>query len=73
MCPTPSDMAESRVNSRCGSAANLQVTAIVTGALAVVLGGDVFWSLIALGLGQVIGGAVMALHGHRARSSACLK
>jgi len=43
--------------------ANLQVTAIVTGALAVVLGGDVFWSLIALGLGQVIGGAVMALHG----------
>jgi nucleobase:cation symporter-1, NCS1 family len=43
--------------------ANLQVTAIVTGALAVVLGGDVFWSLIALGLGQLIGGAVMALHG----------
>lgn len=25
-------------------AANLQITAIVTGALAVVLGGDVFWS-----------------------------
>ncbi|HEY1999276.1 cytosine permease [Paraburkholderia sp.] len=44
-------------------AANLQITAIVTGALAVVLGGDVFWSLVALLLGQVIGGAVMALHG----------
>ncbi|KVE36342.1 purine-cytosine permease family protein [Burkholderia sp. TSV86] len=43
--------------------ANLQVTAIVTGALAVVLGGDVFWSLIGLALGQLLGGAVMALHG----------
>ena len=44
-------------------AANLQITAIVTGALAVVLGGDVFWSLIALFIGQLLGGAVMALHG----------
>src|SRR5215467_7675928 len=43
-------------------AANLQVTAILTGALAVVFGGDVFWSLIALLLGQLMGGAVMALH-----------
>ena len=43
--------------------ANLQITAIVTGALAVVLGGDVFWSLIGLLLGQLIGGTVMALHG----------
>jgi NCS1 family nucleobase:cation symporter-1 len=43
--------------------ANLQVTAIVTGALAVVFGGDVFWSLIALLIGQLVGGAVMALHG----------
>ncbi|CAB3809432.1 hypothetical protein LMG28688_06991 [Paraburkholderia caffeinitolerans] len=43
--------------------ANLQVTAVVVGALAVVLGGDVFWSLIGLLAGQVIGGAVMALHG----------
>ena len=43
--------------------ANLQITAIVTGALAVVLGGDVFWSLIALLIGQMLGGAVMALHG----------
>ena len=43
--------------------ANLQITAIVTGALAVVLGGDVFWSLIGLLVGQLLGGAVMALHG----------
>ena len=43
--------------------ANLQVTAVVVGALAVVLGGDVFWSLIGLLIGQIIGGAVMALHG----------
>src|ERR1700757_1276045 len=43
-------------------AANLQITAIVTGALAVVFGGDVFWSLIALLAGQLVGGAVMALH-----------
>lgn len=43
--------------------ANLQVTAVVTGALAVVLGGDVFWSLIGLLVGQIIGGTVMALHG----------
>ncbi|MDP3815511.1 cytosine permease [Pseudomonas sp.] len=42
--------------------ANLQITAIVTGALAVVLGGDVFWSLIGLLIGQLFGGAVMALH-----------
>ncbi|VXC80399.1 hypothetical protein YERSI8AC_190156 [Enterobacterales bacterium 8AC] len=28
--------------------ANLQITAIVTGALAVVLGGDAFWSIIGL-------------------------
>jgi NCS1 family nucleobase:cation symporter-1 len=42
--------------------ANLQITAIVTGALAVVLGGDVFWSLIGLFIGQLIGGGVMALH-----------
>jgi nucleobase:cation symporter-1, NCS1 family len=43
--------------------ANLQITAIVTGALAVSLGGDVFWSLIGLLAGQLLGGAVMALHG----------
>lgn len=43
-------------------AANLQVTAIVTGALAVVFGGDVVWSWVGLLLGQLLGGSVMALH-----------
>ncbi len=42
--------------------ANLQITAIVTGALAVVLGGDAFWSIIGLLLGQLMGGVIMALH-----------
>lgn len=41
---------------------NLQITALLTGSLAVVLGGDVFWSLIGLLIGQIFGGAVMALH-----------
>ncbi|WP_395679992.1 purine-cytosine permease family protein [Inquilinus sp.] len=44
-------------------AANLQITAVITGALAVVLGGDVVWSLAGLLIGQALGGAVMALHG----------
>ncbi|MEU5474255.1 purine-cytosine permease family protein [Streptomyces lydicus] len=42
--------------------ANLQVTAVVTGALAVVFGANAFWSLIGLLLGNLAGGAVMALH-----------
>ncbi|WKN13227.1 cytosine permease [Streptomyces sp. JUS-F4] len=42
--------------------ANLQITAVVTGALAVVSGGDVVWSVVGLLLGNVLGGAVMALH-----------
>jgi len=42
--------------------ANLQITAVVTGALAVVFGGDVVWSLAGLLLGNLLGGAVMALH-----------
>ncbi|MFD7231359.1 purine-cytosine permease family protein [Streptomyces sp. NPDC059881] len=42
--------------------ANLQITAVVTGALAVVFGGGAFWSLLGLALGNVLGGAVMALH-----------
>lgn len=41
---------------------NLQITAIVTGALAVVLGGDVVWSLVGLLVGQMIGAAIMSLH-----------
>ncbi|MFJ9086531.1 purine-cytosine permease family protein [Streptomyces sp. NPDC102384] len=42
--------------------ANLHITAVVTGGLAVVFGGDVVWSLIGLVLGNLLGGAVMALH-----------
>ena len=42
--------------------ANLQITTLVTGALAYVLGGDVVWSIIGLFIGQVAGGIVMALH-----------
>ncbi|MCX5382032.1 cytosine permease [Streptomyces sp. NBC_00083] len=42
--------------------ANLQITAVVTGALAVVFGGGAFWSLIGLVAGNLVGGAVMALH-----------
>ncbi|MFF0741053.1 purine-cytosine permease family protein [Streptomyces sp. NPDC004111] len=42
--------------------ANLQITAVVTGALAVVFGGGPLWSIIGLLLGNVLGGAVMALH-----------
>ena len=52
--------------------ANLQITAIVTGALAVVLGGDVFWSLIGLadrpGAGRRRDGAARA---PRDRNSGC--
>lgn len=42
--------------------ANLQVTCLVTGALAFVFGGDVVWSIIGLFIGQLAGGCVMALH-----------
>jgi nucleobase:cation symporter-1, NCS1 family len=42
--------------------ANLQITAVVTGALAVVFGGDVVWSIVGLLIGNLLGGAVMALH-----------
>ncbi|MFE9367498.1 purine-cytosine permease family protein [Streptomyces sp. NPDC006978] len=42
--------------------ANLQITAVVTGALAVVFGGDAVWSVVGLLLGNLLGGAVMALH-----------
>ncbi|NBE52029.1 purine-cytosine permease family protein [Streptomyces boluensis] len=42
--------------------ANLQITAVVTGALAVIFGGDVVWSIIGLVVGNLLGGAVMALH-----------
>lgn len=42
--------------------ANLQITAVITGALAVVFGAGPFWAVIGLALGNVLGGAVMALH-----------
>ncbi|GAA3191623.1 MULTISPECIES: purine-cytosine permease family protein [Streptomyces] len=42
--------------------ANLQITAVVTGALAVVFGASPFWALAGLLVGNLLGGAVMALH-----------
>ncbi|OON73006.1 purine-cytosine permease family protein [Streptomyces tsukubensis] len=42
--------------------ANLQITTLVTGGLAVVFGGDVVWSVLGLLAGNLAGGAVMALH-----------
>ena len=42
--------------------ANSQITAIVDGALAVVFGADVFWAIIGLFVGNILGGVVMALH-----------
>lgn len=42
--------------------ANMQITAIVDGALAVVFGADALWAIIGLLIGNVVGGAVMALH-----------
>ncbi len=42
--------------------ANLQITAIVDGALAVVFGADVLWAIVGLVIGNILGGAVMALH-----------
>lgn len=43
-------------------AANLHITAIVDGALAVVFGADAWPAIIGLAIGNVAGGAVMALH-----------
>ncbi|WP_315913175.1 cytosine permease [Arthrobacter sp. lap29] len=42
--------------------ANMQITAIVTGALAVIFGSTAFWGIIGLLIGNVLGGTVMALH-----------
>ena len=42
--------------------ANLQITAIVDGALAVVFGADALWAIIGLLIGNLLGGIVMALH-----------
>jgi NCS1 family nucleobase:cation symporter-1 len=42
--------------------ANMQITAIVDGALAVVFGADAIWAIIGLFVGNLAGGVVMALH-----------
>lgn len=42
--------------------ANMQITAIVDGALAVVFGADPLWAIIGLLIGNICGGIVMALH-----------
>ena len=42
--------------------ANMQITAIVDGALAVVFGADALWAIVGLLIGNVFGGTVMALH-----------
>ncbi|MEV8144239.1 cytosine permease [Specibacter sp. NPDC078709] len=42
--------------------ANMQITAIVTGALAVIFGAPAFWGIVGLFIGNLLGGAVMALH-----------
>ncbi|KIF04996.1 sulfonate ABC transporter substrate-binding protein [Streptomyces sp. RSD-27] len=42
--------------------ANMQITAIVDGALSVVFGADPLWAIPALLIGNVLGGVVMALH-----------
>ncbi|MFI5776295.1 purine-cytosine permease family protein [Nocardia sp. NPDC051570] len=42
--------------------ANMQITAIVDGALAVVFGADAIWAIAGTLVGNLAGGAVMALH-----------
>src|SRR5690606_20827567 len=42
--------------------ANMQITAIVDGALAVVFGADALWAIVGLLIGNLAGGCVMALH-----------
>ena len=43
-------------------AANLQITAIVDGALAITFGAEALTAIIALFIGNILGGIVMALH-----------
>lgn len=42
--------------------ANMQVTTVVTGALAVILGLPLTWALVAIVVGNILGGIFMALH-----------
>lgn len=43
-------------------AANMQVTAAVTGALAVIIGLPLVWAIVAIALGNLLGAVFMALH-----------
>ena len=43
-------------------AANMQITTVVTGALAVILGLPLLWALVAIVVGNLLGGVIMALH-----------
>ncbi len=42
--------------------ANMQVTTVVTGALAVIIGLPLIWALVAIVVGNLLGGIFMALH-----------
>ena len=42
--------------------ANMQITAVVDGALAVIFGADALWAIVGLTIGNTLGGVVMALH-----------
>ncbi|MEV4254737.1 cytosine permease [Spirillospora sp. NPDC049652] len=42
--------------------ANMQITAVVDGALAVVFGADPLWAVVGLLVGNLLGGVFMALH-----------
>jgi len=43
-------------------AANMQITTVVTGALAVIVGLSLPWAILAVVIGNVLGATVMALH-----------
>lgn len=43
-------------------AANMQLTTVVTGALAIILGLDFLWAIVAIVVGNLIGGIFMAYH-----------
>jgi nucleobase:cation symporter-1, NCS1 family len=42
--------------------ANAQITTIVTGALAIILGLNIWWAMVAIVLGNLLGGIFMAYH-----------
>lgn len=52
-------------------AANTSITALVTGALFVILGNSPLWSVPAIIIGNVLGGWVTALHSRRVPSWEC--